>query len=84
MNTWRLSWIGLVVASGICLFFGVVGIVAGALRVTQEPFAFLGVGVTFLICALIVVRKGKRYESEVLPLAAEDLEAERNLEAPEV
>ena len=80
----RWNWIVLVVASGICLFFGVVGIIVGALSVTQEPIVFLMMSVTFLIGAFVIRRIYKRYEAEVLPLAVEDLESETKLEDPRV
>lgn len=70
----RWNRLVLVVASGICLFFGVVGIIAGALRVTQEPMVFMMMSVAFLIGALFLRRRYRRYEAEVLPLAAEERE----------
>lgn len=82
MKTARWNWLVLVVASGICLFLGVIGIIVGALRVTQEPLFLLIISVAFLIGALILRRNYKRYEAEVLPLAAEDLEAEGDAKTP--
>jgi hypothetical protein len=82
--TARWNWIALVVVSGAFLFIALVGIFVGALSVTQEPIAFLGVSVTFLICAFVVRRSYKRYEAEVLPIAAADLEAERTADEPTV
>jgi len=73
----------LVVASGICLFFGVAGVIVGALRVTQEPMLFLMMSVGFLIGALVLRRNYKRYEAEVLPLAAEELKTASEAETPD-
>lgn len=82
MKTARWNWVVLVVASGICLFFGVVGVIVGALRVTQEPIVFLMMSVAFLIGAFVLRRNYKRYEADVLPLAAEELEAGGEGETP--
>lgn len=71
MKTARWNWIVLVVASGICLFLGIVGVIVGALRVTQEPVFLVLLSLAVLISALVLRRSYKRYEAEVLPLAAE-------------
>jgi hypothetical protein len=73
----------LLVGSGICLLFGVAGIIVGALRTTQEPLIFLMLSVEFLLVALWLRRDYQRYEAEVLPLAAEDLKAERDAKSPD-
>lgn len=73
MKTARWSWVLLVIASAICLFFGVI---VRALCEGPEPTLFLTMGVSFLICALVLRRSYKRYEAEVLPLAAEELRDE--------
>ncbi|GAA2066236.1 hypothetical protein GCM10009820_34550 [Leifsonia soli] len=82
MKTARWNWIVLVVASGICLVVGVVGVAVGALRATREPMVFLMLSVAFLISAFVLRRSYKRYEAEVLPLATQELEAAGEAETP--
>ncbi len=64
------------------MFFGIAGIAVGALSSTQQPIFFLQLGAAFVICAFVVRRINKRYEAEVLPLAAEELEAESKSASP--
>ena len=76
VKTARWNWLGLVVASGICLLLGVVGMIAGALHETKAPLVFLMMSVGLLIGAFVLRRSYKRYEAEVLPRAAEELKAD--------
>lgn len=82
MKTARWNWLVLLIGSGIFLFFGVIGIIAGALRETQEPLFFLMMSLSLLLGAIVIRRSYKRYEAEVLPLAAAELEAEGDAETP--
>jgi hypothetical protein len=75
MKSARWNWLVLVVGGCVSVGLGVVGIVAGA-RLTDGPMNYLLFGVGLVVGSVFVRRACKRYETEVLPLAADDLAAE--------
>jgi hypothetical protein len=83
MNSMRWNWLVLVVGGAIALLIGAAGVAVGSLRTTQEPIAFFTLGVTFVVCGFLLRRWYRRYEREVMAVAAKDLEAEGHSADPD-
>jgi hypothetical protein len=76
MNSMRWNWLVLVVGAVTALLIGAAGVVAGALRVAQEPVLFFTIGATFVSAGFVVRWWYRRYEREAMAVAAKDLQAE--------